>query len=307
MAARQRIALCLASFLLPAAVLAQAPPAPPPAASEPETITSDALYQKDDPTARHFVEGYLEPEGGSADYQYSRWKKPVCPHAIGLKPVAAQLVESRIRQVAAQVGAKVDKASCRPNIIVIFSDTPQAWLDALARDRWEYVAEGSLRLTIKYPVQSWYTEMLRTSSGELVWDEEHSGQGCHQTTHLNTDCTIEFGFTTAIVDTRAAGGMALTSIADYLALVTLSQTRQNGQCHGVPSIANLMVKGCPAENHVGVLSQLDFAMLSGLYHSRDDWLQVLQRTLILRSMKDVLRQDMVPAAVPASADAQSKE
>lgn len=297
MALRRHLVFCLAVLLLPPAALAQAPA---PAADEPETIHSDALYQKDDPTARHFVEGYLEPEGGSADFQYSRWKKPVCPRVIGLTPVAAQLVENRIRQVAAQVGAKVDKASCRANILAIFSDTPQQWLDALAKDRWEYVAEGSLRLTIQYPIQSWYTEMLRTWNGQLVWDEEHSGDGCHQVTRLNTDCTIEFGATTAIVDTKAAGGMALTSIADYLALVTLSQTRQNGQCHGVPSIANLMIKGCPAENHVGGLSQLDLAMLSGLYHSRDDQLQVLQRSLILRGMKDALRQDMIPVSAAAS-------
>jgi len=291
------LSLCLVVVLSGAALAQAAPPA------EPETVYSDALTQKDDPTVRHFVEGYLQPEI-SLEHQYSRWNKAVCPHVIGLNPVAAHQVESRIRQVAAQVGAKVDRAdSCRPNIVIVFSQQPQAALETIAHERWEYVAEANLRLTIKYPIQSWYTEMLRTSTGALVWDEDHSGEGCHQISHLNTDCTMEFGFTTAIVDSKAAGGMALTSIADYLALVTLSQTRQNGQCHGVPSIANLMVKGCPAENHVGVLSQLDFAMLSGLYHSRDDWLQVLQRSLILRSMKDALRQDMVPAPVSA----QSKE
>jgi hypothetical protein len=78
-------------------------------------------------------------------------------------------------------------------------------------------------------------------------------------------------------------------------LVTLSQTRQNGQCHAVPSIANLIVKNCPAEDHVTALSELDLGMLSGLYHSRDDHLQVLQKSLILRSMKDALRSQAVPA------------
>lgn len=289
-----RIAAALMLCLLASAALAQTPE--PPVTGEPETVTSEGLYQKNDPTARHFVEGYLEPEGGSADFQYSRWKIAVCPHVIGLKPVAAHLVERRIREIAAKAGAKVDpRDPCRTNIIVIFSDTPQEWLDAIAQEREELVWEGSLRLTMKYPIQSWYTEMVRGWNGMLAYDKFHTGTGCHQVTRLNTDCTMEFGFATAIVDTKAMAGTSLTSVADYVSLVTLSQTRQNGQCHAVPSIANLIVKNCPAEDHVTALSELDLGMLSGLYHSRDDHLQVLQKSLILRSMKDALRSQAVPA------------
>ncbi len=287
---RQLAALALA-LALPAAAQAQAPVPP----GEPETITSEAIYDRDDPTVRHFVEGYLEPEGGSADFQYARWKKPVCPRVIGLKPVAARLIESRIRKIAAQVGAPVDRSdTCRINIVAIFSDMPQDWLDTIAQERWEYVSDSSLRLTMKYPIQSWYTEMIRGRDGRLVWDEDHSGQACHQITRLETDCTMEFGFATTIIDTRAVKGVTLDSMADYLALVALSQTRQNERCQNAPSVANLVLKDCPAGTHVTALSEVDVAMLTGLYHMPDDRLQVLQRSLLVRAAKDTLRREPAP-------------
>lgn len=300
--------MLIAALVFTSFTAAFAQPKPPPMVQgEPETVHSDALYDKQDPTARHFVEGYLEPEGGSADFQYSRWKAAICPHVIGLQPVAARFIEKRIRDVAAKVGAKIDaRTPCRANIAIIFSDTPQVWLDTIASERQELVWEGSLRLTMKYPIQSWYAELVRGGDGALVYDELHTGQGCHQITRLNTDCTMEFGFATTIVDNRAMAHVPLASVADYAALVTLSQTRQNGQCHGVPTIANLTVPDCPAENHVTALSELDLGMLSGLYHSRDDHLQVLQKSLILRSMKDALRADTAPPA-SRSPTSQSKE
>jgi len=208
------LSLCLVVVLSGAALAQAAPPA------EPETVYSDALTQKDDPTVRHFVEGYLQPEI-SLEHQYSRWNKAVCPHVIGLNPVAAHQVESRIRQVAAQVGAKVDRAdSCRPNIVIVFSQQPQAALETIAHERWEYVAEANLRLTIKYPIQSWYTEMVRGDCGILVLDIGGQLNPCppsklNPMSNLHTGDYPEFGFATTIVDDNAVTGMPLSAVADY--------------------------------------------------------------------------------------------
>jgi hypothetical protein len=274
------------------AARAQTPALP---VGEPETVHSEALYEKSDPTVRHFVEGYLQPEG-SLEHQYSRWKKPVCPHVIGLAPMAAHQIEYRIREIATQVGAKVDRDDpCRPNIIIVFSQQPQAALNTIAHVRWEYVAEASLRLKMNYPIQSWYTEMVRDQCGKLIWDSGGGVATCVAGTKTNSASVLhtgfypEFGFATTIVDANTVTGMPLSAVADYLALVTLSETRQRGACQKLPSIANLMVKDCPAKDHVQALSESDLAMLTGLYHAPSNRMEALQKQSIVREMKNVLR------------------
>ena len=71
--------------------------------------------------------------------------------------------------------------------------------------------------------------------------------------------------------------------------MTLSETRQRGICQPVPSVANLMVANCAADDHVTALSEPDLAMLTALYRVPADRMETLQKQLIVREMKDVLR------------------
>lgn len=260
------------------AALAQ-PALPPLIAGPPETIYSDADRARDDALSRRFVQSLLKPSQ-SLEGQFTRWKIPVCPRVIGLQPTAAYVVERRIRDVAEQIGAPLDrKDPCRQNIVVFVTPHPQELLDATAEKEFLLLAGARRkdRLEVKYPVQSWYFGMYRDYNGR-VWmdmDCEFYLDECPPTvaakgTRLVTGIKAEMIAATILVDSSAVTGMTLGTLADYLALMSLAQTPATGNCQPAPSIANLFVKTCAAQMQVTALSDADMAMLKALYQTAEE-------------------------------------
>jgi hypothetical protein len=272
------LSLCLL-MLLPGAALAQ-PAKPPLAASEPETVYSDAQREKDDAMARRFVQSLLQPSY-SLDGQFKRWKIQVCPHVVGLDAAAAYVVERRIRDVAQKIGAPVDrKDPCRPNIVVFVTPHPQALLDATAKKEFWLVAgthPRQDRLTVKYPVQSWYFGMYRDYNGRYWMDMDCEFYLDNCPPHVAARGTLlvngidaEMIATTILVDSHAVSGMTLGSLADYVALMALAQAPATGNCQPAPSIANLFLTDCGADLHTTELSDVDLAMLAALYETPEE-------------------------------------
>jgi hypothetical protein len=66
--------------------------------------------------------------------QLARWEEAICPVTSGLSPDFDKFVTARVKEVAAQVGAKVQpKSPCRTNLQIIFSPHPQALMDAVRK------------------------------------------------------------------------------------------------------------------------------------------------------------------------------
>lgn len=275
-----------------AAALAQAQPQ---VLGEPETIYSDAQRQVDLDRSRRMVETMLSPSF-SIDDQYARWKQPLCPHVYGLTPVAAYVVEKRIRDVAAEVGAPVDRRDpCIPNIGIIFSAQPQASLMSIATARPFLVQGGSQKPEVRYPVQAWYATFKTDYDGfrnlDIPWeitdpwrDENSYPQVAANLSRLHTGQTAEMAAATVLVDTGAVTGMSLGELGDYLALMTLAQASQYGACQPMPTIANLMLKGCDAADITHGLSHVDIALLTGLYEVPDSP-EKLQKQRIVGAMR----------------------
>ena len=244
--------LFLASLTLPG--LAQTPEPLATPQGDVETVYSDAQRAKDDSTARDFIRTYLDPSY-PADEQFALWKVKVCPRVWGMTPLASWTIEHRIKQVAQQVGAPVDWTdTCKtPNVLVIVSPEPQAALDSLADKVPILVAmRDILRLEIKYPIQSWYVPMIGDYNGKKILSIQ-SPDGSAPVYHtegsrLENGLSLGFGMATIIIDAKAVTGLSLSTVADYAAMVGLSETVQRGVCHPVPTITNLFVKDCPAEN-----------------------------------------------------------
>jgi hypothetical protein len=263
----------LALTLGPAA--AQTPP-PMTMTGEPETIYSDAQREKDQLISREIVETLLAPSFSIED-QYARWKHSLCPHVYGLTPIAAWFVEHRIREVAAEVGAPLDRDDpCVPNIGIIFTVEPQASLMSIADKRPILLQGGNQKLTVKYPVQAWYATWKIDYNGvrtiDIPW-ELTNATGPQFTrandSLLHTGLTAEMATATILVDSKAVTGMSLGELGDYLALMTLAQSSQYGSCLEAPTIANLMLKDCPSENQPHALSHVDIALLTALYQVPD--------------------------------------
>ena len=281
------ISLLFAMAVLSGAALAQTPasaPVPAPfVQGAPETVYSDAQRERDKAVARRFVQSVLRPSY-NLDGQFSRWKQPLCVHVVGISPVAAHVIEQRIRDVAAQIGAPLDRNDpCIPNITVFVTPEPQTTLAALvANNHWLFdSAHGELKLL--YPVQAWYEGLYRDYNGhmhldvpwEILYPDCVTGPpNCPpgvpaNTTRLRTGIQPEMGTATVLVDAAAITGMTLGSLGDYLALMTLAQVPATGRCQPAPSIANLFVKGCDADFHTTGLSEIDTAMLMALYKTPD--------------------------------------
>jgi hypothetical protein len=93
------------------------------------------------------------------------------------------LIERRIRDVAREVGAPVDRADpCTPNVTIIVTPEPQATLDSIAAVAPYLVVGGKKRqLTVTHPIQSWYTTFRRDYSGlaqlDLAWEDAATAGG----------------------------------------------------------------------------------------------------------------------------------
>jgi hypothetical protein len=165
------------TVLLLTTVAATAQPAAPP--MQVETVYSDAQRERDQDLSRRFVQGVLATSATFED-QYAKWKRPVCPNVYGMSPAAKVMIERRIREVASQVGAPVDRNDpCTPNITVVVSPDPQASLDSIATSAPYLVTGGKKRqLRITQPIQAWYTTFRRDFSGlaqlDLPWEDANT-------------------------------------------------------------------------------------------------------------------------------------
>jgi len=210
--------LSLAALLAAAAgSTALAQPAPPPLSPNVETVYSDAQRAADQDLSRRFVQSLLQPPT-SFDGQYAKWTRPVCVNVYGLSALSKYMVERRIREVASQVGAPVDRADpCTPNVTIAFSEDPQGTLDSVAKVAPFLVVGGKKRqLTITQPIQAWYTTFRRDFSGlaqlDLNWEDAatagagEAAQGLASLTPPSGDASI--GVATDGADAAGVAGMA---------------------------------------------------------------------------------------------------
>ena len=302
----KRFAFLALLIAMPAAAWAQAL-----IAGAPETVTSEARRAEDALLSRKFVTSLLQPSY-NLEGQFSRWRKPVCPHVAGLAPAAAFVVERRIRDIARQIGAPVDaRDPCKANIRIFVSPEPQATLDAIvAKDSLRLLARAGHELTMRYPVQAWYVGYFRDYDNIMRIDLPREdiavrddfppmdlskvgdtrplmGDARPNLTRLHTGMLSEMSDATVIVDAKAIAGTTLGALADHLALMTLSQTPATGRCQPAPSIANLFLKDCEADYHVNALSDVDMAMLNALYRTPDQP-ENLQMTRLIGNMQRAL-------------------
>lgn len=280
MAKSHSLAFSLAVMLCAAPAGAQ-PPQSPLTPGEPETVHSDAQRDKDEQLSRRFVQSLLRPSY-KLEGQFAKWKHPICPRVTGMTAVAAYTVEQRIREVAAQIGAPLDRRDpCTPNIAVYVTPQPQATLIALdTKDPRLFEGAPQKNLKMIYPVQSWYFGYFvdfwgaRSYDGDQCWLEAPRGDpfcqppGPQRTGLVRTHLRPDMMAATIVVNAHAS--MTLAGLADYVTLMALAQTPATGRCQPAPSIANLFLTDCEADFYTNGLSEADMAMLTALYQTPED-------------------------------------
>jgi hypothetical protein len=93
---------------------------------------------------------------------------------------------------------------------------------------------------------------------------------------------------TAVASMEAVRFHELGAVADYLALVILSQTQAFERCEKMETVANLLVPRCDLDNRVTGLMPGDMAYLKALYKADTGGNLVAQQASITAEMKKIL-------------------
>lgn len=223
----------------------------------------------------------------------ARWRggrQSICPRTVGLHPGDNAFVAARLRALAAYVGAPVQSdPRCETNVQIDFTSDPRGKMDDVVK--WATVAFG-----IRYS---------GGKADLLAYRSDHAIQGFYITTRggaivLNTDVAlvgldvlpiwpqiaekylassrvgtrlggddgsgIGIGVVILIVDTTKVAGYTIGTIADYLAMLTLSVAQSPDHCDPLPSILDSMSSSCGTRPKPTAMTATDLAFLKGLYY-----------------------------------------
>ena len=300
-----RIFACSAAFLVSILTALAQPP------QEKVTVTAAQLREMID----KFVKNFIAPTKLTG--KIARWDTGICPVTVSQSPQSSAFVTARVKAIAAAAGAPVsDSASCKPNIEIVFTATPQALLDNVRKndpDYLGYTETSSLReklATVTHPIQAWYeTETVDLRGMRRVDSARRLGPGSvmpnftgvnrepiylpdatyARTTgnHINDGTRSVFHHIIVAVDTKKLAGQNFDSLADYIAMLSLAQLDSLDACLQLPSVVNMTAPDCG--HRVDGMTQYDLAYLQALYGISADKSLVFQQGDITDRMEAALR------------------
>jgi hypothetical protein len=276
------------------ALLLALPAAAQPSATESVTVTgtrSRAVIEK-------FVETFAAPTRMTG--KLARWEDGVCPVAVGLKSAFTKFIAQRVRNIAAQAGAPVAGLSCKPNIEIVFTTTPQALIDNVRKQNEAFLGYADntdavdALANVTRPIQAWYLTKTVDLRGNVLVDSAkappteitlpdpyhnppfitvytkqgaiYTKQGAMSVTGTRLGDGLRSGFYHVIIvaDPTKLVEYEMGAVGDYIAMLALTQLSSLDTCQALPSIVNLLAPGC-AQKPDG-LTENDTAYLRGLHH-----------------------------------------
>lgn len=173
-------------------------------------------------------------------------REGICPLVRGASTEVNNYVAARLRQVANQVGAEYAHRDCEPNVVVLFSPNPD-----------ELVAEATRAKRFNYSgVAPQDIERFKTSSQPVRWIHGSAAPS------LKTRDARPYN-ALVIVDAAKAANVKVSTLADYVSLVALADTRVRAPAED--SILNLFDGGAIGAPHS--MTEADRAYLRSV-HSR---------------------------------------
>jgi hypothetical protein len=303
-----KVPLMAAAILVGGLAAAQTatPPSPAPSPTSVAPVIVTATPKALPPTTSTVaVETYIRDHAAvSRTDRLARWREPICPITFGGPEADNDFVTARIKEVAAEVGARVDSSpKCASNVEVIFSAYPQQLINLIYKRHPLYVgyhhaSEIKALTTFDRPIRSWYATATRAYStgepdqtsggvgpGQRVLDESwaQSPSG-DSSSRFDASITSEFANVLIIVDQKAVAGFTIGSIADYAAMAALSQPAKPDGCGALDSILDLLAH-CPAQAKPEALTTSDKLFLKALYAANLDLNKSFADSSILRQMK----------------------
>jgi hypothetical protein len=312
-----RLFAILLSALAVAPALAQ--PIPTAAPTENVTVTGTKSRQVVD----SFVASFAAPTHMTG--KIARWEGGgTCPVTVGQRPAVAAYVSQRVREIATAVGAPVKSSdTCTPNIEIVFTRTPQELLDNVRQHDADYLgyaessAEREKLAQVTRPIQAWYTTQTKDLRGIGSVDSGRSrGAGASMSNFTyapragcrgTNPAPIQLGDAkfTAVTGNRVSDGMRsalyhvlivvdpgklkdyeIGPLADYIAMLSLTQLNSLDVCQQLPSVVNILAPGC--ERKPNGITEDDLAYLRALYKMSPEKSLVVQRNEIADRMTETM-------------------
>jgi hypothetical protein len=229
-----------------------------------------------------------------------RWRggtQSICPLTVGLGTDYNAFVTARLRALAAYVGAPVQSnPQCEDNVRIVFTAKPEEVMNDVVKWASGYFQRGGQFAEIRrliafsrdHTIQGWYlttrggARSLNTEVGYLplnllpVWPRI--------TPRTRGDDTNGIGVVILVVDTNKVDGYAIGTIADYLAMLTLSVVQSPDHCDPLPSILDLLSSSCGARETPTAITAGDLAFLKALYYRNTGLGPSLSRSAIQDNM-----------------------
>ena len=207
------------------------------------------LGDKPQTVIHNFVHSYAMAATPTVS-EVTRWKFGICTRTYGLsKPEYNQFVTQRIEDIAVEAGVKLKPTGCPLNVEIVFTAKPQEFLDQVHREGAQLLgprpSQADTVGKMRYAVQAWYATGTRDVEGTLQLDDDDNAgfntlasgvsqpfssfqtvpfynvEGNRWRTGLNSELAHIY----VIADTSKTEGYELGAVADYVAMLALSQTQ----------------------------------------------------------------------------------
>jgi hypothetical protein len=270
------------------------------AAGSAESITVTATPLPHRSAVDEFIYSY--PTEVRTTDKIARWKRGICPVIYGLPGQFSNFIALRLKAIAHNAGAPVDgDPKCRHNIEIVFTTTPQSVADDLRKNHYPFLGyfdnfgQADELAKVTHDIQAWYTTATVERSGLLRVDNPRGdlmsagtfnglGQGhvyyAPGAGRFNVGPASSLYNVIIVANPARLGEYEMGALADYIAMLALSQPKSFDACWEVPSITNLLSKACQAERKTATLSDNDTRFLYGLYKMDGNYAVQVQRSQI---------------------------
>lgn len=259
-------------------------------AAPPDTVIVTGKKPSDQKSLDDLVRAFVDAHAKYSPKidQITRWVTPVCPEVRNLPAGYGDFITKRIKAIAANVGAPT-KEPCKLNIEIIFSADPQAILDKIAASDqrllgYHFVHDTKQAATVTQPIQAWYVTSTSNSLRTYIDDPYKGTPSGTLGTRFSRGLYSVFNHILIIANTDKVAGYPIGPVADYIAMLALSQAEVPDNCNDLDSILDYMSANCAQRPKS--LTVADKTYLEGLYHM-DKWdIGSLQKSNISEHMQD---------------------
>jgi beta-lactamase regulating signal transducer with metallopeptidase domain len=266
----------------PASVTPDAAQSIPSGAPESITVTATPLPGRS--AVDEFIYSY--PTAVRATDKIARWKVGICPTVMGLPQHFADFVNRRLIAIARKAGAPINAdPKCRHNIEIVFTTKPQGLADDIHNNHrlflgpFDNLHQADELAKVTHDIQAWYLTGTFGPDGTIRVDNPRQdfltdggdGLGRGRVFYAAGAGRFNNGIGSTLynviiaADPTKLGDYEIGALADYIAMLALSQPKSFDACWEVPSITNLLSKDCEADRKTETLSDNDAAFLYGLY------------------------------------------